>query len=207
MEKKIERRINMIIAAQKLFAKDGFEKTTMQKIADEAKVGVATLFRYFPHKEALIIEVIKMIIEKQVPYFENIYATDKPGIEKVDDVLTTYIRFIFEENRNSIKLLESFELYIVFNEIELSLLEQIKQAYGEIGNIISKIVKEGKEDGSIRLSISDEQIVSTILNMFGTSVKKYSLYSILPDTIIPVPTKENLLGVKTVLIAYLQQRL
>lgn len=207
MEKKIERRINMIIAAQKLFAKDGFEKTTMQKIADEAKVGVATLFRYFPHKEALIIEVIKMIIEKQVPYFENIYATDKPGIEKVDDVLTTYIRFIFEENRNSIKLLESFELYIVFNEIELSLLEQIKQAYGEIGNIISKIVKEGKEDGSIRLSISDEQIVSTMLNMFGTSVKKYSLYSILPDTIIPVPTKENLLGVKTVLIAYLQQRL
>lgn len=207
MEKKIERRINMIIAAQKLFAKDGFEKTTMQKIADEAKVGVATLFRYFPHKEALIIEVIKMIIEKQVPYFENIYATDKPGIEKVDDVLTTYIRFIFEENRNSIKLLESFELYIVFNKIELSLLEQIKQAYGEIGNIISKIVKEGKEDGSIRLSISDEQIVSTMLNMFGTSVKKYSLYSILPDTIIPVPTKENLLGVKTVLIAYLQQRL
>lgn len=207
MEKKIERRINMIIAAQKLFAKDGFEKTTMQKIADEAKVGVATLFRYFPHKEALIIEVIKMIIEKQVPYFENIYATDKPGIEKVDDVLTTYIRFIFEENRNSIKLLESFELYIVFNKIELSLLEQIKQAYGEIGNIISKIVKEGKEDGSILLSISDEQIVSTMLNMFGTSVKKYSLYSILPDTIIPVPTKENLLGVKTVLIAYLRQQL
>ena len=207
MEKKVERRINMILAAQKLFAKGGFEKTTMQKIADEAKVGVATLFRYFPHKEALIIEVIKMIIEKQVPYFENIYATDKPGIEKVDEVLTTYIRFIFEENRNSIKLLESFELYIVFNKIELSLLEQIKQAYGEIGNIISKIVEEGKEDGSIRLSISDEQIVSTILNMFGTSIKKYSLYSILPDTIIPVPTKENLLGVKKVLIAYLQQRL
>jgi len=207
MEKKIERRINMIIAAQKLFAKDGFEKTTMQKIADEANVGVATLFRYFSHKEALIIEVIKMIIEKQVPYFEDIYATDKPGIEKVDDVLTAYIRFIFEENQDTIKLLESFELYIVFNRIELSLLEQIEQAYGEIGNIILKIVKEGKEDGSIRLSISDEQIVSTMLNMFGTSVKKYSLYSILPDTIIPVPTKENLLGVKMVLIAYLQQRL
>lgn len=207
MEKKIERRINMIIAAQKLFAKDGFEKTTMQKIADEAKVGIATLFRYFSNKESLIIEVIKMILEKQVPYFENIYAADKPGIEKVDDVLTTYIRFIFEENRDTIKLLESFELYIVFNEIELSSLEQIRQAYGEIGNIISKIVKEGKEDGSIRTSISDEQIVSTMLNMFGTSIKKYSLYSILPDTIIPVPTKEALLGVKKFLIAYLQQRL
>lgn len=207
MEKKIERRINMILAAQKLFAKDGFEKTTMQKIADEAKVGIATLFRYFSNKEALIIEVIKMILEKQVPYFEYIYAADKPGIEKVDDVLTTYIRFIFEENRDTIKLLESFELYIVFNKIEFSSLEQIRQAYGEIGNIISKIVKEGKEDGSIRTSISDEQIVSTMLNMFGTSIKKYSLYSILPDTIIPVPTKEALLGVKMVLIAYLQQRL
>lgn len=207
MDKKIERRNNMVEAAQKLFAKEGFEKTTMQKISDEAKVGVATLFRYFPQKEALIIEVIKTIIEKQVPYFEAIYATDKLGIEKVDDVLTTYIRFIFEENRDTIKLLESFELYIVFNKIDLPLLEQIKQAYGTIGEIITQIVREGKEDGSIRLSISDEQIVSTMLNMFGTSIKKYSLYSILPDTIVPVPSKEGLLGVKMVLKTYLQQRL
>lgn len=207
MNKKIERRNSMIVAAQKIFAQEGFEKTTMQKIADEANVGVATLFRYFPHKEVLIIEVIKMIIEKQVPYFEEIYASNKPGIEKVDDVLSTYIRFISEENRDTIKLLESFELYIVFNVIELPLLEQIKQAYGSVGGIILNIVKEGKEDGSIRLSVSDERITSTILNMFGTSVKKYSLYSILPDTIIPVPSKDELIGVKRVLLTYLQQQL
>ena len=207
MNKKIERRNSMIVAAQKIFAQEGFEKTTMQKIADEANVGVATLFRYFPHKEVLIIEVIKMIIEKQVPYFEEIYASNKPGIEKVDDVLSTYIRFISEENRDTIKLLESFELYIVFNVIELPLLEQIKQAYGSVGGIILNIVKEGKEDGSIRRSVSDERITSTILNMFGTSVKKYSLYSILPDTIIPVPSKDELIGVKRVMLTYLQQQL
>jgi len=207
MNKKIERRNNMLAAAAKLFAQEGFEKTTMQKVADEANVGVATLFRYFPNKEVLIIEVIKRIIEKQVPYFEEIDATNKSGIEKIDDVLTTYIRFIFEENRDSIKLLESFELYIAFNVIDMHLLEQIKQAYSAVWEIILKIVKEGKEDGSIQLSISNEQITRTMLSMFGTAIKKYSLYSILPETIIPVPSRDELIGVKRVLLTYLQRQL
>lgn len=207
MDNKTVRQHNMVAAAQKLFAKEGFEKTTMQKVADEAHVGVATLFRYFPQKEALIIEVIKEIIEKQVPYFEEIYATNKPGIEKIDDVLATYIRFIFEENRDTIKLLESFELYIVFNVIELPYLEKIRKAYSKISDLILKIVQEGKEDGSIQLSVSDEKIVSTMLNMFGTAIKKYSLYSILPDTIVPTPSKDELIGVKRVLLTYLKQQL
>ena len=203
MNKKQERRNQMVTAAHKLFAQEGFEKATMQRVADEANVGVATLFRYFPHKEALIIEVVKRIIEKQVPYFEEIYAVNKPGIEKVDDVLTTYIRFIFEENQASIKLLESFELYIVFHTIDMHLLERIKKAYSAVWEIILKIVKEGKEDGSIQLSISDEQIIRTMLSMFGTSIKKYALYSILPETIIPVPSRDELIGAKRVLLTYL----
>ncbi|MFE8697849.1 TetR/AcrR family transcriptional regulator [Cytobacillus sp. FJAT-53684] len=204
MGKKMERRKSMVQAARILFAEQGFEKTTMQKIADESNVGVATLFRYFPKKEDLIIEVVKEAIEQQVPYFEEIIHSNKKGIEKIDDVLTVYIRFISEENRETTKLLEAFELYTAFTPVEKRMLEEIEKAYGKIGHIISEIVKEGKEDGSIQLSISDEFVWNTIFNMFGTAIKKYTLYTFLPDVILPVPNKEELTKVKNMMIHFLK---
>lgn len=204
MVRKAERRRSMISAARKLFAEYGFENTTMQNIADEAKVGVATLFRYFPRKEDLIIEVVKEAIEQQVPRFEEITQSNKTGIEKMEDVLTAYIDFISEEYRETTKLLEAFELYITFVPVEKSMLEEIEKAYGEISHIVAEIVKEGKEDGSIQLSISDEFVWNTIFSMFGTAVKKYTLYTFLPDTILPVPSKEELMMVKKFMISFLK---
>lgn len=205
LDKRVEKRNKMIQSAESLFAKYGFEKTTMQKIADKSGVGVATLFRYFPKKEDLIVEVLKRVIEYQIPYFEQVMKSNKKGIEKIDDVLTGYIQYISEENINSTKLLEAFELYIAFNYVEHNLVEEIVMAYGKFQEIIKAIVKEGKMDGSIQLSLSNELIASTILNMFGTAVKKYSLYNFLPDRIIPIPSKEELFQVKNILILYLQQ--
>lgn len=196
----------MIQAAKSLFADYGFEKTTMQRIADESDVGVATLFRYFPKKEDLIVEVVKDAIKRQIPYFEEVLKSNKKGIEKIDEALTGYIEYISEENIDSTKLLEAFELYIAFNDVEHSLVEEIIKEYGKFQQIIKAIVREGKMDGSIQLSINNELIASTILNMFGTAVKKYSLYNFLPDQIIPIPNKEELTRVKDVLISYLQQQ-
>jgi AcrR family transcriptional regulator len=206
MNKKVERRNRMVQAARELFAEYGFEKTTMQKIADEASVGVATLFRYFPTKENLIIEVIKEVIEQQVPIFERIINSDKTAIEKMDDVLTAYVMYISKENSTSSKLLEAFEVYIAFTPIDVGLLEEIHNAYGKISSIILKIIDEGKREGSIQLSQTNELLMSTIMNMFGTAVKKYSLYSLIPeDVFIPAPKKENLIIIKDIILSYIKQ--
>src|SRR5262245_59983513 len=40
-----------------LFAKQGFERTTLRQLAARAKVSVGLLYRYYPSKEALVIEL------------------------------------------------------------------------------------------------------------------------------------------------------
>src|SRR5687767_2661639 len=42
------------VAAADLFLRDGFERTTMEAVADAANVSVRTVFRYFPTKEDLV---------------------------------------------------------------------------------------------------------------------------------------------------------
>ncbi|MFM7447364.1 MAG: TetR/AcrR family transcriptional regulator [Leptolyngbyaceae cyanobacterium] len=53
----IETRDRILKAALRLFAKRGFEATTTRDLAEAAGVAEGTLFRHFPTKKAILIEV------------------------------------------------------------------------------------------------------------------------------------------------------
>ena len=50
-------RARILQAALKLFARKGYDGTTTKDLANSAKVAEGTLFRYFPNKKAILIEV------------------------------------------------------------------------------------------------------------------------------------------------------
>ena len=58
---KKNKKITIIKAAQELFARFGFVKTTVDEIARAARMGKATLYHYFRSKE----DVFKEVIEKE----------------------------------------------------------------------------------------------------------------------------------------------
>jgi len=45
-------------AAQRLFARQGFEKTTTRQLAEAAEIAEGTLFRHFENKKAILVEVV-----------------------------------------------------------------------------------------------------------------------------------------------------
>lgn len=193
----IERKMVMIEQATLLFIAHGFENTTMNQIAEKANVGIATLFRYFPNKESLIIDVVKHVIEERIPVYEEIYTAQGKGYEKVERLLDMYLQYIYGESTPYIKLLEAFEVYISFNEIDKQLVQEIEESYGAYNFYIRKMLVEGQEDGSIKNDIPLETL-ETALNMFGTAIKKYSLYEVLPNKIMLLPSQEQLITMKNV---------
>jgi AcrR family transcriptional regulator len=56
----LERRRRMRAAAEELFMRDGYEPTTMQRIAAEAGVAERTLYLAYPSKAALLGEIIRV---------------------------------------------------------------------------------------------------------------------------------------------------
>lgn len=205
MQAKQIKRQQMLLAARKLFTENGFERTTMQKIADEANVGVATLFRYFPKKELLIIEVIKEVIEEMVPNFESIANAKISGYDKMEAIIDAYIQYTFSANQQAITLLESFEYFMAYNPLEVTLLNEIRQSYTKIGRIITQVLQQGMIDGSITMKETKYITLQTIMNLFGTAIKKHAFIGLLPDAIVPVPAKEELNEVKLLILSYLKQ--
>lgn len=54
-DKKLETRRKLVNTAADLFVVNGFDRTTMKQIAREAGIGDATIYKYFPSKDKLIL--------------------------------------------------------------------------------------------------------------------------------------------------------
>ncbi len=58
-----ERRQRILEAAMDLFARQGFHRTSTRQIAQAVGVAEGTLFNYFPTKTALLVAVMRYIVE------------------------------------------------------------------------------------------------------------------------------------------------
>lgn len=54
-------RAAILDVALDLFSELGFDQTTMEQIAAKAEVGIATLYRYFPTKDAILLDPVLRI--------------------------------------------------------------------------------------------------------------------------------------------------
>lgn len=82
--KKQAQRANMLAAAIELFRTAGYEQTTMEDIARRADVSPATLYSYFPTKQALLVAVFWRAREESRTYIDPIL--DRPPDDPIDGV-------------------------------------------------------------------------------------------------------------------------
>ena len=59
-EKKAATRRKIINQAVKLFSESGYEQTTMKQIAKAAQIGDATIYKYFPSKEQVLLGFLEL---------------------------------------------------------------------------------------------------------------------------------------------------
>ncbi len=59
-----ERKIQIIKAAAKRFARHGLNKTTLDEVARDIRIGKATIYHYFTSKDDLYFATLKMGMRK-----------------------------------------------------------------------------------------------------------------------------------------------
>lgn len=205
-EGKNKRMKSIIDAAGKVFSQKGFEKTTMQDIANEENIGVATVFRYFPKKDDLIVAVAVNILEGYLSFFQSVAAADGTSLEKIERLFDYFISDIEPENLASTQLLETFESYASTSLKELEDYTAYVKVREDILNTLSLIIEEGRLDGSIRSdqSIGDE--LAAIINAFGLFSRKLSLFKQIPflnDKVAPI---DQLAIIKEIFLEYIRQK-
>lgn len=179
---------SIIQTAEVLFLEHGLDHVQMQHIADAEGIGIATLFRYFPKKNKLIVAVAVHNLTRNIQCFEAIVSADKTAFERLEAVLD----YLTENNtanlKRSTKFREAFESYASFTKEPLEDIEDYIDVQKRIAQILMRLVDEGKVDGSMRTDIPIKESLITIINAYGTfgnNITLKSSISYLEDDIAP----------------------
>ena len=90
--------LRIISAASGLFKTCGYHSTTMDDIAEKAEISRATLFNYFPSKEALLLPWGQEIVEQR----------DPPPAQQVPeypaDGLAGFSLYVYQNERNPARI-------------------------------------------------------------------------------------------------------
>ncbi|MFN0144871.1 MAG: TetR/AcrR family transcriptional regulator [Dehalococcoidia bacterium] len=97
-ERKARTRAAIISAAAELFTELGFERTSIQLIAERASTGLGTVYGYFGSKEELLTAVVRARSEHELDRFRAGLVIGTPTPELIIAVLER-VRTYAEENR------------------------------------------------------------------------------------------------------------
>jgi AcrR family transcriptional regulator len=129
-------------AARRLFAEKGFEATTTRQLADEAGIGMGTLFVYFPEKLDLLIHLFNQDL---AVVQERSFATLPSGAGLVDSCLHVFKAFYAVWERDP-KLARSFVKEMMFTQGkgEGPLFETRTRVFGRLAALVAGAQARGE---------------------------------------------------------------
>ena len=156
-----EKQIQILQVAEKLFAANGFDGTSIRDISKEANVNVAMVSYYFGSKEKLLEEIILFRTTDLKLQLENLFKESLSPIEKIDKLIELYISRV--NNNKCIYQIMNFELSNNKRVIDFKAFMESKKNNLEI---LKKIIEEGQSLGLFKKDIVIPLITPTILGPY-----------------------------------------
>lgn len=173
-KKKIMHRKNEFAdAAQHLFFTKGYEKTTMEEIADFAGYTKMTLYSYFQSKDEIYIVVFIRSLVERVKYIEKGLSSGKNGYQQLKNIAHKYFEY-FSERPEQLKFFQSWQKWTIDeSKINKSILSKYREINIQGIDCIRKAIVNGIDDGSLCSDLEIDKIVSYFLYSSRAILSEY----------------------------------
>lgn len=165
-----ERKNQIIRAAAKRFARHGLNKTTLDEIARDVRIGKATIYHYFETKEQLFFESLSYEASQYIQDVKAIFNNEETALGAR---LLEY--FSFKENVDQkYRLLYEIMIRLLGDESfekEKTVLTKLLKDEEEIVKLILSSVYSGRIE-SMNNSLPGFVVVNSWGQLFGMKMKK-----------------------------------
>jgi AcrR family transcriptional regulator len=143
-ESLIERRYNeLIAAATRLFEEKGFDRTTINDIADQLDISVGAIYRYVKHKEDILLLTLARTLWRFQELGQSASAGREPE-QRLRELIAEYYRVIAAGASST--LLAYRESYVLKGEAR----RLVKDMELETNRVFEAIVRDGIARGAFR---------------------------------------------------------
>jgi TetR/AcrR family fatty acid metabolism transcriptional regulator len=154
-------------AAIRIFARKGFNQTKISEIADEAGIGVGSVYNYYKNKESILLHILERIWKNLYIQLEMIC---NDATLSIGQKFVAFIHLALEslaENKDIALLLSNEQNFWMMQNKGM-----FSDYYKKFKILVMDIIQEGKEAGVINASINAE-----IMATFLVGGIRYLIYS------------------------------
>lgn len=144
-EMRAERRQQILDAAIPLFARQGFDPTSVSQIAREAGLSHGTIFLYFTTKEALFHAAVMEPLTIAEEQYQRILLGEGTPLERIRRMIREQL-FLFARRNSSVRLVQSV---LAQAERFPDLVQEIHAFSGRYADLICPLIEEGQRRGEL----------------------------------------------------------
>ena len=155
-------------ATDRLLARFGYRKMTVEDIAAEAGIGKGTIYLHFTSKEEVVLSHIDRIVERLNGQLREIARSETTAAERLRSMLLTRVLFRFDSIQHYTQSLN--DLLAVLRP---RLLARRAQYFESEAQIFAEVLTAGRDSGE--LNFDDEHATAHALLQATNGLLPYSL--------------------------------
>ena len=129
-------------ATDRLLARYGFKKMTIDDLAREVGIGKGSVYLHFRSKEEIALSHIDRLVERLKDKLRQIATSDAPVDDKLRDMLIERTTFRFDSIQHYTQSLDE-----LLANLRTSLLDRRRRYFAEEAKVLAEVVTEGQEKG------------------------------------------------------------
>ena len=170
-------REKLLEAGYRLFTEKTIDGVSLEMVAKEAGIGVATLYRYFGSKTDLAVAVS---VWKWQEYLEQIRERtdvkrqEMTGAENFSVYLNSFL-VLYRDHRDLLRYNQFFNVYLQHAGADKARMAPYEQVIGGFADLFRVIWEKGEKDGTLRTEIPWKQAFSATMHMMLAAVTRYAV--------------------------------
>ena len=146
-----------LAATAKLVAAHGISSVTMSQIASETGIGRATLYKYFPDVNAILLAWHEQQVSSHLAELTRVSQETRGGaIHRLSAVLSAYAHMSSHGDGSDLAAV-------------LHRGDHVARADAELHEFVAKLVREAAEAGSVRRDVPADELAAYCLHAVGAS--------------------------------------
>ena len=135
----------VLSAARRLFARKGYQRSTMVEIAAAAELALGTLYQLFPSKEAILCRLLEEYMDGLIARVRDAIAETSDARRQLESVVRTQLAFS-QDNADVLRLYLSGWIGYEFT-VRQQFGERIDTKYEEYLGLLAAVFRRGGRDG------------------------------------------------------------
>ena len=154
---KNERIADAVAAAAELYLSHGISDAKMTDIADQAQIGVASLYRYFGTKQLFTVKVgayiWKLTMKKLEPLYTSLAYQAKTGIDQIASLLDIF-RVLLSDYKPFLRFLSEFDSFVIREHLAPEQLVEYETCALNMLPVMTAAMEKGAADGNVRSDLN-----------------------------------------------------